>query len=86
MNQQAIIRSALVGLIALGAVANNVLAADAAADKEKCFGVAKAGKNDCAAASHSCAGQAKKDNDPSDWRYVPKGTCDKMGGKMSAPK
>ena len=33
-------------------------------DKVKCYGVAKAGKNDCATASHSCAGAAKKDNDP----------------------
>jgi len=55
--------------------------------KEKCYGVAKAGKNDCAPASgaHSCAGQAKKDNDPGDWKFVAKGTCDKMGGKTAAP-
>lgn len=57
-------------------------------DKEKCFGVAKAGQNDCASASgsHSCAGQAKKDNDPNEWKYVAKGTCEKMGGKLSAKK
>jgi uncharacterized membrane protein len=85
MNQQAIIRSALIGLIALGAAANNVLAADPASDKEKCYGVSKAGKNDCAAGAHSCAGQSKKDNDPADWQYVAKGTCAKMGGKMTAP-
>jgi len=46
-----------------------------------------AGKNDCAAASHSCAGQTKKDNDPSDWKYVPKGTCQRItGGTTDAPK
>jgi uncharacterized membrane protein len=63
-----------------------VHAADA--DKEKCFGVAKAGQNDCATAtgSHSCAGQAKKDNDPTEWKYVAKGTCEKMGGKITASK
>jgi uncharacterized membrane protein len=55
--------------------------------KEKCYGVAKAGKNDCAPASgaHSCAGQAKKDNDPGDWKFVAKGSCEKMGGKTAAP-
>lgn len=69
-------------------VAGMVHAADAGADKEKCFGIAKAGQNDCAAAngSHSCAGQAKKDKDPAEWKYVAKGTCEKAGGKLSAPK
>lgn len=61
-----------------------------AADMEmdKCFGVTKAGQNDCASAngSHSCAGQSKKDKDANDWKYVAKGTCEKMGGKMMAPK
>ena len=56
--------------------------------KDKCFGVAKAGQNDCASASgaHSCAGQAAKDNDLGDWKYVTKGTCESMGGTLSAPK
>ena len=41
-----------------------------------------AGKNDCAnlAGTHSCAGQAKMDNDKGDWKYVPAGTCKQMGG------
>ena len=62
-------------------------AADAPA-KEKCFGIAKAGQNDCAAAngSHSCAGQAKKDNDPGEWKYVAKGTCVNVGGMLTAAK
>ena len=60
----------------------------AAEEKEKCYGVAKAGQNDCASAngSHSCAGQAKKDMDKNEWKHVAKGTCEKMGGKTSAPK
>lgn len=50
---------------------------------EKCAGIAKAGKNDCAANGHSCAGKAKKDGDPNEWLYVPTGTCDKIvGGKV----
>jgi uncharacterized membrane protein len=65
--------------------------ASAAADKvsmEKCYGIAKAGKNDCASAdgSHSCAGQAKVDNGAYDWKYVAKGTCEKEGGKTTKPK
>lgn len=57
-------------------------------DKEKCFGIAKAGQNDCASATgaHSCAGQGKKDKDPTEWKYVAKGTCEKRGGKTVAPK
>lgn len=52
--------------------------------KEKCFGVAKAGQNDCASktGSHSCAGQAKADNDPNEWKNVDKGTCTQVGGKL----
>lgn len=54
--------------------------------KEKCFGVAMAGKNDCASAKagHSCAGQAKMDRDPNEWKMVDKGTCMKMGGKVAS--
>ena len=54
----------------------------AAAEKEKCFGIAKAGQNDCASASgsHSCAGQSKVDMDKSEWKYVAKGTCKDMKG------
>lgn len=54
----------------------------AAQDKEKCFGVAKAGQNDCSSisGSHSCAGQSKVDMDKSEWKYVAKGTCKDMKG------
>jgi uncharacterized membrane protein len=48
---------------------------------EKCFGVAKAGKNDCAS-GHSCAGTATKDRSAGDFVYLPKGTCDKIAGGM----
>ena len=53
-----------------------------AQEKEKCFGIAKAGQNDCANASgaHSCAGQSKVDMDKSEWKYVAKGTCKSLKG------
>jgi uncharacterized membrane protein len=87
MESQQLIRTALIGLVALGA-SGAALAHDKDKDKEKCYGIAKAGQNDCAnaAGTHSCAGQAKKDNDPGEWKYVAKGTCERMGGKTAAPK
>jgi uncharacterized membrane protein len=50
--------------------------------KEKCYGVAKAGQNDCAnlADTHACAGLGKVDNDPGEWKYVAKGTCKDLKG------
>lgn len=70
------------------AAASSSAMASPAADKEKCFGIAKAGQNDCAAAdgAHSCAGQAKADKGANEWKYVAKGTCEKEGGKMAAAK
>lgn len=78
---------AAAALVSMGIAAN---AADSsAADKEgmeKCYGVAKAGANDCASAdgSHSCAGQAKADNDKNEWVLVPAGLCDKLAGGKKA--
>jgi uncharacterized membrane protein len=47
--------------------------------KEKCYGVALKGQNDCAAKGvHSCAGESKADYQGTDWKYVPKGTCETM--------
>ena len=52
---------------------------------EKCFGVAKAGKNDCQTAKSSCAGTSKTDAQTDAWISVPKGVCDKLvGGKTTA--
>lgn len=55
---------------------------------EKCYGIVKAGKNDCGIKSQgtSCAGAAKKDNIPDAWIYVPKGTCEKIAGASLEPK
>lgn len=56
--------------------------AEAAKGKERCYGVAKAGKNDCGSkdGAHSCAGLAKKDSDTNEWVYLPEGVCDKLTG------
>lgn len=58
----------------------------AEAETERCYGVAKAGANDCGTAAHGCAGMAKVDNDPTEWKNVPKGTCEKLGGSLQAKK
>jgi len=86
MNQKLVVSSALAGLIALASAANAMAAEEKA--KEKCYGVAKAGSNDCANATgtHSCAGQASTDKAPEEWNYVAKGTCDKLGGKLAFKK
>ncbi|WP_422035374.1 DUF2282 domain-containing protein [Reyranella sp.] len=52
---------------------------------EKCYGIAKAGKNDCQTAKSSCAGTSKKDAQADAWVSVPKGACEKIvGGKLTA--
>lgn len=47
---------------------------------EKCYGVAKAARNDCGTASHSCAGESKIDHDKEAWIQVPSGLCNKIAG------
>ena len=80
--------SALVGSVAMSAVA---VAQTGPAPKpeykfEKCYGVVKAGKNDCQTTTHSCAGSAKQDGAHDSWVYVPTGTCDKLVGGSLEPK
>lgn len=78
--QRQIVASALATVLALGLGSTAAQAQDKA--KEKCYGIAKAGQNDCAnlSGTHSCAGQAKADNDPMEWRYVAKGSCKDLKG------
>jgi uncharacterized membrane protein len=47
---------------------------------EKCYGIVKAGKNDCATKTEACAGQSKANGAKDAWIGVPKGTCDKIVG------
>jgi uncharacterized membrane protein len=78
------IAAAIAGLLAMGSAQANHHEGDNA--QVKCYGIAKAGKNDCATASHSCAGAAKKDNDPTEWVKMPKADCEKAGGKPGTDK
>jgi uncharacterized membrane protein len=80
-----ILHAAVASLLALGLSQPAAAQDKKDAEKEKCYGVAKAGQNDCGTAQHTCAGKAKKDNAPDEWKYVPRGTCEKAGGKTKAP-
>ena len=82
MNHRLVASSALASVIAMGLL-SPAHAADPTKEKEKCYGVAKAGSNDCAniSNSHSCAGQSKTALSLDDFNYVTKGTCAKLGGK-----
>ncbi|MBE4426808.1 DUF2282 domain-containing protein [Vibrio parahaemolyticus] len=78
------VTSAVTGLLALGGTLLTATPA-VAAEKEKCYGVAKAGKNDCATKNSSCAGTSKQDHQKDAFVVVPKGLCDKLaGGSTSA--
>lgn len=80
-----LITTAFGGLVALGATASG-LAADKPA-VEKCYGIVKAGKNDCQTVTSACAGTSKQDGQKDAWLYVPKGTCEKIvGGSLTAKK
>lgn len=77
-------------LAAAGVIASGLAmsATDAqASKKEKCYGIVKAGKNDCGAAdgSHSCAGYAKNDADGGEWILLPEGVCERIVGGKTEP-
>jgi len=73
------IAAALAAALAMPAVA------EAQRATEKCYGIAKAGRNDCQTDHSSCAGTSTKDGQSDAWLSVPKGACEKIvGGKLSA--
>jgi uncharacterized membrane protein len=88
MNHRLVVSSALASVLALGlaGTASAQMAKDPGKSNEKCYGIAKAGQNDCAnrSGTHSCAGQSKADMSLDDWKYVPAGTCGKLKGKTDA--
>jgi uncharacterized membrane protein len=76
-----LIASAVIAAVSL--VSGMARAQDA--KQEKCYGVVKAGKNDCQTATSSCAGTSKKDAQADAWIYVPAGTCAKIAGASNTP-
>lgn len=87
-NRDKIVKSAMQAFFTL-TVASSVLTTTSvmAAEKtEKCYGIVKAGMNDCATATASCAGSAAKDGQPDAYVFVPKGLCEKIVGGSLKPK
>jgi uncharacterized membrane protein len=72
---------------AVAAAVTLPLTAQAQNNTEKCYGVVKAGKNDCQTATSSCSGTSKRDSQKDAWIAVPKGTCEKIvGASLTAGK
>ena len=82
--KSAVIATAISGALAIAGMLAQAAPADAG--KEKCYGVAQSGKNDCAANGHACAGQSKSASNASEWIYVPTGTCERLVGGSLTPK
>ena len=79
LNKTFMVAAAVATIAVSGALVSNEVQA-AIIGMEKCYGVTKAGKNDCGANGHSCAGNAKVDGDPNEWLYLPKGFCNRLNG------
>lgn len=81
------IRKSMLGILALGLGLASTPATSGDVKMEKCYGIVKAGMNECGTAVHPCEGVAKTDNHPSEWIFVPEGTCKKIvNGKTEPPK
>jgi uncharacterized membrane protein len=79
--------SAIAGAMAISAsaFAQSGPAASPTYKFEKCYGVSKAGKNDCQTANSSCAGTSKKDGQADAWIYLPAGSCERLvGGSLKS--
>lgn len=78
--KKTVVNATISSLLALGAlsVAGQAMAQDA--ETENCYGVVKAGKNDCAGPGHTCQGQASADGQPDEFITVPAGTCERLVG------
>lgn len=83
MDMKRAIEGAIAGVLSLGVLSATAQAGPAEAPKfafEKCYGVVKAGKNDCQTSTHACAGTATSDGQGDAWVYLPKGSCEKIVG------
>jgi len=82
-----IITSAITALLTLSTVSTVIAATNSATTQntEKCYGIAKAGTNDCATTTQSCAGSATKDKQSDAFLFVPKGLCNKIADGSLKP-
>jgi uncharacterized membrane protein len=80
-----LVASAMVAALAVPLVAGGQ-AGPATFESEKCYGVSKAGKNDCHTANSFCAGTSRRDAQKDAWVYVPAGTCEQLVGGTNQPR
>jgi uncharacterized membrane protein len=83
---QLLIASAVAAALALPIASQAGPAPKPKFEAEKCYGITKAGKNDCQTANSSCAGTSKRDSQGDAWIYMPAGACDKVVGGSKDPK
>jgi len=88
LNKEKLIQSAIIAFLALAATPAAIGAPSESAtpSTEKCYGLVKAGMNDCATATASCAGSATKDSQPDAFLMLPTGLCEKIVGGHPKPK
>lgn len=86
MSNKVLVNGAIAAAITLAAVTS--IDVEAKGKKlEKCYGIAKAGQNDCKAGpGTSCAGSSTKDAQKDAWMFVAKGSCEKIVGGSLKPK
>jgi len=82
MRSAVLVASALAAALSAAAITS----AQAQQETERCYGVAKAGQNDCKAGSHDCKGQSEVDADPDSFVLLPVGTCKKIDGGSVQPQ
>lgn len=81
----ALAASSMLGALALATTSAHAGPMAQPESSQKCYGVAKAGHNDCAAGVHSCAGQSVTNMDKSSFVYLPAGACSKLAGGSLTP-
>ena len=87
MRNSATLQAAIAGVLALGVLsATTAFAADDTRPGKVLRRQRRPAGTSCAAGGSACSGQSSVDNDPASWKYVAKGTCEKVGGKTMAPK
>jgi uncharacterized membrane protein len=84
-NKEILIKSVMAAVLAVVST-QAISATDATSANEKCYGIVKAGKNDCNTAKTSCAGSATKDKQSDAYVLMPKGLCEKLVDGHLEPK
>jgi uncharacterized membrane protein len=85
MNKSLWIASAVAAAVAVPIVSVGASPVAQPPKSEKCYGIVKAGKNDCQTAANSCAGSVTAEHKPDAWIYLPTGLCAKISGASLTP-